>query len=79
VVVFAQAPYFLIHFLRSRGKRTWAGARNLFYDYFASPRVAFLPREVIEDWCTKRGARIFRYDENRGSNVHSFLLQKGHL
>jgi SAM-dependent methyltransferase len=78
VVVFAQAPYFLIHFLRSRGKRTWAGARNLFYDYFASPRVAFLPREVIEEWCSKRGARIFRYDENRGSNVHSFLLQKGH-
>jgi SAM-dependent methyltransferase len=79
VVVFAQAPYFLIHYLRSRGKRTWAGARNLFYDYFASPRVAFLPREVIEEWCTKWGARILRYDENPGANVHSFLLQKGLL
>jgi SAM-dependent methyltransferase len=76
VVVFAQVPYFLVHFIRSRGKRTWAGARNLFYDYFATPRVAFLPREIIEDWCTKRGVQIFRYDENGGSNVHSFLLKK---
>jgi hypothetical protein len=39
--------------------------------------VAFLSREVIEEWCTKRGVEIFRYDENHGSNVHSFLLQKG--
>jgi SAM-dependent methyltransferase len=78
VVAFAQAPYFIIHFIRSRGSRTWAGARNLFYDYFVTPRVAFLSREVIEEWCTKRGAQILRYDENGGSNVHSFLLRKGH-
>jgi len=78
VVIFAQAPYFLVHFIRSRGKRTWAGARNLFYDYFATPRVAFLSHELIEEWCASRGVQIFRYDENRRSNVHSFLLQKGH-
>jgi SAM-dependent methyltransferase len=76
VVIFAQCPYFAIHFLRSKGRRTWAGARNLFYDYFAAPRVTFLPRRVVEDWCAGQGARVVRYDENRGANVHSFLLQK---
>jgi SAM-dependent methyltransferase len=76
VVLFARIPYFLVHLIKSKGKRTWAGARNLFYDYFVTPRVAFLPREVIEHWCSSRGARVVRYDENRGSNVHSFLLQK---
>lgn len=75
-VLFAQVPYFAIHFLRSRGKRTWAGARNLFFDYFVTPRVAFLPRQAVEDWCARQGARVVRYDENRGANVHSFLLQK---
>jgi SAM-dependent methyltransferase len=76
VIIFARVPYFLVHFIRSKGKRTWAGARNLFYDYFVTPRVAFLSREVIEQWCSLSGVRILRYDENRGSNVHSFLLQK---
>ena len=76
VVIFARFPYFLVHFVRSKGKRTWTGARNLFYDYFVTPRVAFLSREVIEQWCSSSRARVLRYDENRGSNVHSFLLQK---
>lgn len=75
-IVFAQAPYFLIHFVRSRGRRTWAGAGNLFYDYFVTPRVAFLARTVVEEWCTKQGARVVLYDENRGGNVHSFCLVK---
>jgi SAM-dependent methyltransferase len=76
LVFLAQVPYFAVHFLRSRGKRTWAGARNLFFDYFVTPRVAFLARQAIEDWCARQGARIIRYDENRGANVHSFLLRK---
>jgi SAM-dependent methyltransferase len=76
VVGFFEVPYFLIHFLRSKGKRTWSGAHNLFYDYFVTPRVAFLPRQVVEEWCVKQRARILRYDENRGQNVHSFLLEK---
>ncbi|HEY4950932.1 MAG TPA: class I SAM-dependent methyltransferase [Candidatus Acidoferrales bacterium] len=76
VVIFARVPYFVLHFIRSKGKRTWAGARNLFYDYFVTPRVGFLGREVIEQWCATSGARILRYGENPGSNVHSFLLQK---
>jgi SAM-dependent methyltransferase len=76
VVLFFRVPYFLVHFIRSKGKRTWSGARNLFFDYFVTPRVAFLPREVVEGWCAAANARILSYEENRGQNVHSFLLQK---
>lgn len=76
VIVFAQWPYFLLHFVRSGGRRTWAGARNLFYDYFITPRVAFLGRAEVEKWCLKQGVRIEIYDENRGANVHSFRLVK---
>ncbi|HXJ17582.1 MAG TPA: methyltransferase domain-containing protein [Candidatus Polarisedimenticolia bacterium] len=76
VAVFAQAPYFFIHFIRSKGQRSWAGARNLFYDYFVTPRVAFLPREVIEEWAMAAGVRVVLYNENRGANVHSFCLVK---
>ena len=75
-VLLAQVPYFAIHFLRSRGRRTWGGARNLFFDYFVTPRVAFLPSQAIEDWCARQRTRVVRYDENRGANVHSFILQK---
>jgi hypothetical protein len=76
VTVFAQTPYFLIHFVRSRGRRTWTGARNLFYDYFVTPYVAFLSRAVVEEWCGKQGTRVVLYDENRGANVHSFCIVK---
>ncbi len=76
VKIFALGPYFLVHFARSKGKRTWAAARNLFYDYFVTPCVTFLPRQLIEDWCAKTGAQVLRYNENRGANVHSFVLQK---
>jgi SAM-dependent methyltransferase len=76
VVLFAQVPYFLVHFVRAKGRRTWAGARNLFFDYFVTPRVAFLPRAVVEEWCAKQGVRIVQYDENRGGNIHSFSLAK---
>ncbi|HXX19639.1 MAG TPA: class I SAM-dependent methyltransferase [Candidatus Acidoferrum sp.] len=76
VRVFAQLPYFLVHFIRSKGRRTWAGARNLFYDYFVTPRVAFLSRAVVEEWCAKQGLRVVLYDDNRGGNVHSFRLAK---
>jgi hypothetical protein len=62
--------------VRSKGQRTWSGARNLFFDYFVTPRVAFLPRGVVEEWCAKQGVRVVLYDENRGGNVHSFCLAK---
>jgi len=77
VTALAQTPYFLVHFIRSKGRRTWIGARNLFFDYFVTPRVAFLPREVVAEWCKTEGADVALYDENRGENVHSFCLVKG--
>jgi SAM-dependent methyltransferase len=76
VTLLFQVPYFLVHFVRSKGKRTWPGARNLFYDYFVTPRVAFLPRQLVEEWCMQRHGRIVQYDENRGQNVHSFIVAK---
>lgn len=76
VVLFFRAPYFLVHFVRSKGARTWAAARNLFYDYFVTPRVAFLPRQTVEEWCATAGARVLHYQDNRGQNVHSFLISK---
>jgi SAM-dependent methyltransferase len=76
VILLAQVPYFLLHFVRSGGRRTWNGAQNLFYDYFVTPRVAFLSRDTIEKWCNDHGARVLVYDENRGGNVHSFVLVK---
>lgn len=76
VIAFFQLPYFLIHFIRSKGRRTWSGARNLFYDYFVTPRVAFLARGVVEEWAAAAGVRVVLYDENRGANVHSFCLVK---
>lgn len=68
--------YYFIHSLKSKGKRTWAGARNLFYDYFASPRVTFLPYRTVEQWCRNGDMTLVAYDPNPRGNVHSFLLQK---
>jgi SAM-dependent methyltransferase len=76
VFLFAQLPYFLLHFVRSGGQRTWSGAQNLFYDYFVTPRVAFLSRDIVESWCSEHGAQVLRYDENHGGNVHSFVVRK---
>lgn len=76
VIAFAQFPYFLVHYVRSKGRRTWAGAQNLFYDYFITPRVAFISRTLVENWCAKHGARVTIYDENRAANVHSFCVVK---
>lgn len=68
--------YFLAHWLKSDGKVTWHGARNLFYDYFMSPTVEFLPRKTIEDWGPAQGMKLLRYDSNPTQNVHCFLFQK---
>lgn len=76
VLLFAELPYFLLHFIRSEGQRTWSGAQNLFYDYFVTPRVTFLSRDVVERWCREHGAQVLQYDENHGGNVHSFVVRK---
>jgi SAM-dependent methyltransferase len=69
--------YFLVHRTRSGTKRTWRGAKNLFYDYFVSPRVDFLSRERIEQWAREENLRVAAYDPCPSSNVHGFLLEKG--
>jgi SAM-dependent methyltransferase len=76
ILLFAQLPYFLFHLTHAARKRTWANALNLFYDYFVTPRVEFLSREVVERWCGTLRASVARYEENPGSNVHSFCLVK---
>jgi SAM-dependent methyltransferase len=68
--------YYLAHRWKSGGKITWRGARNLFYDYFASPTVAFLSKKTVEDWGAAQGMKLLRYDGNPGQNVHCFLFQR---
>jgi SAM-dependent methyltransferase len=68
--------YFLAHNLKSNGKVSWQGARNLFYDYFASPHVAFLSREDVEALGAANDMELLRYDENRNQNVHCFEFRK---
>jgi SAM-dependent methyltransferase len=68
--------YYAVRFAKSRGKTSWHGARNLFYDYFVNPFVEFLSREEIEHWSRQCGIDIVAYDPNPNLNVHSFLLRK---
>lgn len=68
--------YFLAHWVKSGGKVTWRGARNLFYDYFMSPIVEFLSANTIENWGSAQGMRLLRYEHNPTQNVHCFLFQK---
>jgi SAM-dependent methyltransferase len=68
--------YYLAHRLKSGGNIRWVGARNLFYDYFVSPKVAFLSRKTIEEWAVAQRVKLLRYDANFAQNVHCFLFQK---
>jgi SAM-dependent methyltransferase len=68
--------YYLVHRVKSKGRIGWRGAKNLFYDYFASPQVAFLSRVVIEEWAASNGMYLVRYDGNPTQNVHCFLFRK---
>jgi SAM-dependent methyltransferase len=69
--------YYFVHKVKSRQRISWRGAKNLFYDYFASPQVVFLSREVIEEWASTNGMCLSRYDANPKQNVHCFLFHKG--
>lgn len=68
--------YFAAHLVKPRGTRTWRGARNLFYDYFVSPHVEFISREIVEDWCRRCGMTLCLYDSNLAGNTHGFVLEK---
>jgi glycosyltransferase involved in cell wall biosynthesis/ubiquinone/menaquinone biosynthesis C-methylase UbiE len=68
--------YFAVHLVKPRGTRTWRGARNLFYDYFVSPHVEFISREIVGDWCRRCGMTLCLYDSNPAGNTHGFVLEK---
>lgn len=67
--------YYVAHLVKSRGKRTWKGAKNFFYDYLITPQATFHTREEIEAWGKQTGLELLEYDENVG-NVHAFVFAK---
>jgi ubiquinone/menaquinone biosynthesis C-methylase UbiE len=68
--------YYLVHLLKSHGKRSWSGAKNLFYDYFVTPLVEFVSYDDLDQWSKKCGVEIMDYHQNPTLNVHSFLISK---
>jgi ubiquinone/menaquinone biosynthesis C-methylase UbiE len=68
--------YWLVHLLKSRGRRTWAGAVNFFYDYIITPNATFHTREEICRWAREEGLGLVEYDAYCG-NVHVFVFAKG--
>lgn len=67
--------YYLVHLIKSRGKRTWMGARNFFYDYIITPQATFHTKEEICEWASHEGFELKEYDGNVG-NVHVFVFRK---
>ena len=68
--------YYLAHLVKSHGRRSWSGAKNLFYDYFVTPKVEFLAYGDLDQWSRKCGVEIVDYQPNPALNVHSFLIRK---
>ena len=68
--------YYLVHLAKSRGKRSWAGAKNLFYDYFVTPIAEFLSVDDLRHWSGECGVEIVDYNPNPSLNVHSFVVRK---
>jgi ubiquinone/menaquinone biosynthesis C-methylase UbiE len=67
--------YYLVHLAKSRGKRTWQGAKNFFYDYIVTPQATFYTREQITEWGNALGLHLTKYDPSLG-NVHVFVFRK---
>lgn len=67
--------YYAVHLVKSRGKRTWHGAKSFFYDYIITPQATFHTREEITEWGRNNGLELMEYDENVG-NVHAFVFVK---
>ena len=68
--------YYLAHLIKSKGKRTWAGARNFFYDYIITPQATFHTREEISRWGTESGLQLVHYDKKNIGNCHAFVFKK---
>jgi ubiquinone/menaquinone biosynthesis C-methylase UbiE len=67
--------YYLVHLAKSRGRRTWGGAKNFFYDYIITPQATFYAREEIAEWGDEVGIKLMKYDPSLG-NVHVFVFRK---
>ena len=67
--------YYTAHLLKSRGKRTWQGAKHFFYDYIITPQATFHTYEEIVGWCQQNDMQLIDYEEHVG-NVHAFVLKK---
>jgi len=67
--------YYVVHLAKSRGKRTWAGAKNFFYDYIITPQATFYTREDVAAWGHELGLGLVEYDPSLG-NVHVFVFRK---
>jgi SAM-dependent methyltransferase len=68
--------YYLAHLVKSHGRRSWSGAKNLFYDYFVTPQVEFVSYDDLRRWSQRCGVEIVDYQPNPALNVHSFLIRK---
>lgn len=68
--------YYLVHSAKSRGKRSWSGAKNLFYDYFVTPLVEFVSYDEFDRWSKECRVEIVDYHPNPPLNVHSFVIHK---
>lgn len=69
--------YYLLHKIRSRGKRTYSRCRRLFYGYFGTPIIRFHSYdEVVGHWFRAGGMSLVEYDPDGGGGVHCFLARK---
>jgi SAM-dependent methyltransferase len=71
----AVPAYWVLHLIKSRGKRTWNGAVNLFYDYFITPHASFHSHAEVCEWARQENLDLVNYDSSRG-NVHAFIFKK---
>jgi ubiquinone/menaquinone biosynthesis C-methylase UbiE len=67
--------YYVAHLLKTRGRRTWRGARNFFYDYIITPQASFHTREEIVAWARSEGLTLVACDPSLG-NVQVFVFRK---
>lgn len=68
--------YHFVHLIKSKGKRTWYGSKNFFYDYIITPQATFHTKKEIETWGREEGLTLLEYDNKRSGNVHSFVFKK---
>lgn len=66
--------YYLFHLLKTRGQRSWRGAKNFFFDYFVTPVCFFYTKEEIMAWVSEANLSLIEY--HRYLNSHFFILKK---